>query len=67
MSKFEWSNSGTIRAGNKDLEYACYGPTPDAANTIIMLHEGLGCTELWRTFPEELAKATGYGVFVYSR
>ncbi|MBL4892171.1 MAG: alpha/beta hydrolase, partial [Rhizobiaceae bacterium] len=49
------------------LEYACYGPAPDAARTIVMLHEGLGCTELWRTFPEELANATGYGVFVYSR
>lgn len=69
MSKFEWSegNSGIIRAGSKALEYACYGPAPDKAHTIVMLHEGLGCMDLWRTFPEELAKATGYGVFVYSR
>lgn len=69
MSKFEWNEGsrGTIRAGNKDLEYSCYGPAPDKAHTIVMLHEGLGCTDLWRTFPEQLAKATGYGVFVYSR
>jgi pimeloyl-ACP methyl ester carboxylesterase len=32
-----------------------------------MLHEGLGCVGLWGTFPEQLAAATGAGVFVYSR
>ncbi|MFK5977419.1 MAG: alpha/beta hydrolase [Rhizobiaceae bacterium] len=69
MSKFEWTEEGrgTIRTGDKNLEYACHGPAPDAARTIVVLHEGLGCTDLWRTFPEKLSKATGYGVFVYSR
>jgi pimeloyl-ACP methyl ester carboxylesterase len=50
-----------------DLEYACYGPTPDQAMTIIMLHEGLGCLALWRDFPQKLAERTGMGVFVWSR
>jgi len=49
------------------LEYACYGPTPDQAPTIVMLHEGLGCVALWRDFPQQVAQATGMGVFVYSR
>ena len=40
---------------------------PDAAPTLVLLHEGLGCVALWRDFPERLAAATGFGVFVYSR
>jgi len=49
------------------LEYRMIGPRPDAAPTIVMLHEGLGSAALWGTFPEKLAAATGAGVFVYSR
>ena len=49
------------------LEYACYGPAPDTAATLVLLHEGLGCVELWRELPEKLVAATGLGVFVYSR
>jgi pimeloyl-ACP methyl ester carboxylesterase len=32
-----------------------------------LLHEGLGCIDLWRDFPEQLAAATNMGVFVFSR
>jgi pimeloyl-ACP methyl ester carboxylesterase len=49
------------------LEYRMIGQRPDAAPTIVMLHEGLGSVGLWGTFPEELAAATGAGVFAYSR
>lgn len=49
------------------LEYACFGPPPDLAPTIVMLHEGLGCVALWRDFPQTIAKATGWGVLAYSR
>ena len=49
------------------LEYRFIGPRPDAAPTIVMLHEGLGCVGLWGTFPDKIAAATGAGVFVYSR
>lgn len=49
------------------LEYACFGPAPDQAPTIILLHEGLGCLALWRDFPQQLAQRTGMGVFVWSR
>ena len=34
---------------------------------FVLLHEGLGCVELWREFPEFLSSATGCGVFAYSR
>ena len=43
------------------------GPAPDAAPTLVLLHEGLGCVALWRDFPEALAAATGCGVFACSR
>ena len=49
------------------LEYRMIGPRPDAAPTIVMLHEGLGSVGLWGDFPDKLAAATGAGVFVYSR
>ena len=49
------------------LEYRLIGPRPHDAPTIVMLHEGLGCVDLWGAFPEQLAAATGAGVFVYSR
>ncbi|MCB1343453.1 MAG: alpha/beta hydrolase [Pseudooceanicola sp.] len=65
----EWSATPKARLeiGGKALEYACYGPAPDKAPTIVMLHEGLGCLALWRDFPERVAQATGLGVFVFSR
>jgi pimeloyl-ACP methyl ester carboxylesterase len=49
------------------LEARCWGPPPDQAATLVLLHEGLGCVSLWRDFPQRLAAATGLGVFAYSR
>src|SRR5215813_2148969 len=53
--------------GHKSLETRWWGPPPDAAPTLVLLHEGLGSVALWRDFPEVLADATGCGVFAYSR
>jgi pimeloyl-ACP methyl ester carboxylesterase len=39
-------------------------PTP---TTLVLLHEGLGCIELWRDFPDRLAAASGLHVFAWSR
>ncbi len=65
----DWKDgqTGALTAGGKSLEYACFGPAPEQAPTIVMLHEGLGCVALWRDFPQRVAQATGFGVFVYSR
>jgi len=44
--------------------------TPDHDQThptLVFLHEGLGCLELWRDFPEQLCQATGLNGFVYER
>jgi len=59
--------SGMLAIGDAQIEYRMTGPALDAAPTIVMLHEGLGCVGLWGDFPERLAAATGCGVFVYSR
>jgi pimeloyl-ACP methyl ester carboxylesterase len=76
MTKFQaarWTDmahlqpTGFMRIGASDLEYRLIGPAPADAPTIVMLHEGLGCTGLWGDFPDRLAAATGVGVFVYSR
>jgi len=39
----------------------------DNRPNLIFLHEGLGCIELWRDFPEILCLSTGCSGFVYDR
>lgn len=63
----DWVAEGFLTAGGKRLEYRCWGPAPDQAPSIVLLHEGLGCVALWRDFPQRLAEATGFGVMAYSR
>lgn len=63
----DWAAQGFVEVGGRRLECACHGPAPDTAPTLVLLHEGLGCTALWRDVPARLAAATGCGVFAYSR
>ena len=65
----QWSTgiTGRLVIDGAALETMCHGPSPDEADTIVLLHEGLGCIALWRDFPQKLAAATGRGVFAYSR
>jgi pimeloyl-ACP methyl ester carboxylesterase len=49
------------------LDYVWYGPSPNEAPTIVFLHEGLGCVEMWRDFPEQVVEKTGFGGLIYSR
>jgi pimeloyl-ACP methyl ester carboxylesterase len=60
-------DDGHITVGDARLEYRMIGPPPDAAPTIVMLHEGLGSVTTWGDFPEKVAQRTGLGVFVYAR
>lgn len=62
----EWTSGHMTVAGHR-LEYACWGPPPQDAPTLVLLHEGLGSVGLWRDWPAQLAEATGYGVLAYSR
>ena len=61
------SETGFLDLPPLRLEYRMIGPRPDAAPTIVMLHEGLGSVGLWGQFPDKIAAATGAGVFAYSR
>ena len=61
------ADHGHLELGQMRLEYRMIGPRPDAAPTLVLLHEGLGCVAGWGSFAQELAAATGTGVFVYSR
>lgn len=60
---------GTVDLGDMQLEYRWIS----AANAkrhrpvLIFLHEGLGCTAIWRDFPDHVARRTGHAAFVYSR
>ena len=45
--------TGTLTIGSSELEYRMIGPSPDAAPTIVLLHEGLGSVGLWGDFPEQ--------------
>ena len=56
-----------LAAGGASLEARCWGPAPDTAPTLVLLHEGLGSAALWRDFPDRLAEATGWGVLAPSR
>jgi pimeloyl-ACP methyl ester carboxylesterase len=60
-------DSGFLDIGAQRLEYRWVGPRPDEAPTLVLLHQGLGCVGMWERFPEQLAAATGCGVFAYSR
>jgi pimeloyl-ACP methyl ester carboxylesterase len=35
--------------------------------TLVFLHEGLGCTAMWRDFPDRLCQSTGCPGLVYDR
>jgi pimeloyl-ACP methyl ester carboxylesterase len=61
------ADQGFLELGQMRLEYRMIGPRPDAAPTLVLLHEGLGCVAGWGSFAEALAAATGTGVLVYSR
>jgi pimeloyl-ACP methyl ester carboxylesterase len=61
------ADQGFLDLGAMRLEYRMIGARPDAAPTLVLLHEGLGSVGVWGDFPQELAAATGAGVFAYSR
>jgi len=60
-------NSGFLDIGDQHLEYRMLGPRSDQAPTIVIVHGGLGCVGRWGDFPDRLQRATGCGVFLYSR
>jgi pimeloyl-ACP methyl ester carboxylesterase len=52
-----------------ELEYTYFYPSgvPSSTRTIVLLHEGLGCVQMWKDFPQQLSDATYLRVLAYSR
>ncbi|SOC50986.1 Pimeloyl-ACP methyl ester carboxylesterase [Chromohalobacter canadensis] len=49
------------------VEYASFGTRAPERSFCLLLHEGLGCVELWKDFPHRLAETLGREVGAYSR
>jgi pimeloyl-ACP methyl ester carboxylesterase len=56
-----------LKLGERAIEYRFAVPAANRGPDIVMLHEGLGSTSMWRDFPDLLAAATGGRTLVYSR
>lgn len=56
-----------VRVGDQDLEVQEYPATRAGRPPLVFLHEGMGCIATWRTWPAEVAAATGCRVVVWSR
>lgn len=52
--------------GHQALYYEWIEGDPDKPH-LVFLHEGLGCTAMWRDFPRALCRATGCPGLVYDR
>jgi pimeloyl-ACP methyl ester carboxylesterase len=52
-----------------ELEYEYFLPSTVSisSRTIVLLHEGLGCVQMWKDFPQQLSDATNLRVLAYSR
>jgi pimeloyl-ACP methyl ester carboxylesterase len=61
------SAQGHLEVDGARLEYRWIAPADAGRPALVFLHEGLGCVELWRDFPRQVASATGCGALVYSR
>jgi pimeloyl-ACP methyl ester carboxylesterase len=59
-----------LNAGGHRLEYSwisARGRPGTEHPVLVLLHEGLGSTALWKSFPDQLSEITGCSVLVYSR
>lgn len=63
------SDSAFVELAGGRIEYRWFGrPISDAEEpVVVLLHEGLGCVDLWRDFPDQLAEALDLRVLAYSR
>jgi pimeloyl-ACP methyl ester carboxylesterase len=53
---------------NGRIEYEWFGADENPnAQTLVFLHDGIGCLSLWRDFPARVAEATNCRAFVFSR
>lgn len=56
-----------MRVAGHEVEVRTIPAARSGRPTIVLLHEGLGCVDLWRDFPDLLAAASGCAVVAWSR
>ena len=52
---------------DQDLEVITIGEFTNNTPTIVLLHEGMGSSEMCKDIPDELFKELGLNIFIYSR
>lgn len=57
----------TIETPAGRLSARSWTPAGDVRGDVVLIHDSLGCVELWREFPEMLATATGRRVVAWDR
>lgn len=61
------SESGFLNLSAGRLEYQRFHSSKSDRLTLVLLHEGLGCVDLWKEFPAQLSTKTDCDVIAYSR
>ncbi|OGR09775.1 MAG: hydrolase [Desulfobacula sp. GWF2_41_7] len=56
-----------LKIGSEQIEIQWHRQEENGYPTLIFLHEGLGCTEMWKDFPSLLSQKTGCPSLVFSR
>ena len=59
--------SHRIETPRGHLYAECWSPRKSRGVPIVLLHDSLGCVELWRDFPLRLAQSCGREVIAYDR
>jgi pimeloyl-ACP methyl ester carboxylesterase len=54
-------------ADGTEIESLSIAGRVEGAPTLVFLHEGLGCIDMWRDFPGRVAASLGWPALVYSR
>ena len=66
-----FSRTFYVQTAGCQLRVKCIEPEPGTLlndrPTLVFLHEGLGCIEIWRDFPETLCESLGCSGLVYDR
>jgi pimeloyl-ACP methyl ester carboxylesterase len=62
-------SEGFISAGGKQICYKLVNPHFASENKpfLVFLHEGLGCSDQWKDFPDSLSKSLSYPAMLYDR
>ncbi|MBS97413.1 MAG: alpha/beta hydrolase [Oceanospirillaceae bacterium] len=68
MSVIQWHEEQVALDGNVSLQLRWGRQSSGRGRPVlVLLHEALGCIEMWKSFPQQLAEHTGLDVLVFER